>query len=138
MIEIDLTDLEITDEGLREVQAAWERRALRLKHPYVFDLIRVLALYPRLSRSIALDKMWCTRKDAGLPIPAAFDSSVQAALQFYCRDSEIFRRRHAPETEALYCWPEGKGAGVWALIHDNARVWLRANRGSLSKRLLGS
>jgi hypothetical protein len=49
----------------------------------------VLAPYRKLKRTIALDAMWRTRKDAGLPIPRTFDSSVQAVLQYYCEESKM-------------------------------------------------
>ena len=137
MTEFDLSDIEITDDDLREIQEAWDKRLLRLKYPYTFDLIRVLARYPKLKRTIAIDAMWRTRKDAGLPIPKAFEESVQASLQYYCRDSSEFKKRGAPDSEALFCWPKGKGAGVWALIRENAKVWVRQNRESLPNRLLG-
>jgi hypothetical protein len=42
MAQLDDFDLTITDDLLREIQEAWDARALRLKHPYVFDLIKVL------------------------------------------------------------------------------------------------
>jgi hypothetical protein len=136
MTEIDVADLEITDDVLRQVQADWDNRVLRLKHPYVFDLIKVLAPYPQVSRRFALDTMWRTRKDAGLPIPRTFDNSVQASFQYYCRDSDEFKKRNAPEGDALFCWPKGKGAGVWALLAENARLWVRANRALLAGRIL--
>jgi hypothetical protein len=52
----------------------------------------------------ALDAMWRTRKDAGLPIPRTFDSSVLAALQYYCEESKVFRRRGGQPGEALFRW----------------------------------
>jgi len=138
MAEIDLRDLEITEDILREVQAAWDAKLLRLKHPYVFDLIRVLAPYPKLKRTIALDAMWRTRKDAGLPIPKSFDNSVQAALQYYCEESQVFKRRGGEPGEALFRWPDGPGAGVWALVRETARPWVLANRAAIPRRALGA
>ena len=139
MAEIELSDLdlEITDEMLREIQAAWDARLLRLKHPYVFDLIRVLAPYPNgIKRSIALDWLERNRRNAGLPVPPTFDSTVQAALQYYCRDSDVFKERDAPADEALFCWPKGKGKGVWAVLRENAAAWLRTNREQLPRRVI--
>jgi hypothetical protein len=43
MVETDPWDPEITEDTLRDIQAAWDAKLLRLKHPYVFDLIKVLA-----------------------------------------------------------------------------------------------
>jgi hypothetical protein len=133
---IDISDLEITDEFLRQIQEAWDARLLRLKNPYVFDLIKVLAPYPKLRRSIAIDSLWRNRRNAGLLIPPTFDESVQAALQYYCRDSSVFKKRKVPPNQALFCWPDGKNEGVWALVHDNARAWVRSNREQLPKRIL--
>jgi hypothetical protein len=54
MTEDDLWSPEIIAEVLREVQAAFDAKLPRLKHPYVFDLIKVLAPYPagRAARGI--------------------------------------------------------------------------------------
>jgi hypothetical protein len=138
MSELDLSDLEITDEALREIQKAWEARLLRLKNPYVFDLIKALARYPKCRRIIVLDTVHRNRKNAGLPIPRSFDDTVQRALEYYCIDSDVFRARKVPMSEALFCWPEGKGAGVWALIHANARPWVRAHIERLPSKILKS
>jgi hypothetical protein len=134
--EEDLWNPEITPDFLREVQAAFDAKLLRLKHPYVFDLIKVLAPYPRLKRTIALDAMWRTRKDAGLPIPRTFDSSVQAALQYYCAESKVFKRRGGLPGEALFRWPDGPGAGIWAVVRETARPWVQANRAAIPRRAL--
>lgn len=128
---------EITPEFLREVQAAWDAKLLRLKHPYVFDLIKVLAPYRKLKRTIALDAMWRARKDAGLTIPRTFDSSVQAALQYYCEELNVFKRRGGQPGEALFRWPDGPGAGVWAVVRETARPWVQANRAAIPRRALG-
>jgi hypothetical protein len=137
MSDIDLRDLEITDDLLLDVQAAWDRKFLRLKHPYVFDLIKVLAPHRKVKRSIALDAMWRTRKNAGLPIPPSFDNSVQAALQYYCAESQVFKKRGAQAAEALFRWPDGPGAGVWAVVRETAQPWIVANRAAIPRRSLG-
>jgi len=123
---------------LRLVHEAWEAKVLRLKHPYVFDLIKVLAPHPHgLRRMIVLDRLIRNRKRAGLPIPRSFDSTVQSTLQYYCQDSDIFQNRNASPQDALFCWPKGKGAGFWGLMIDNARLWVNRNRSQLPKRMLG-
>jgi hypothetical protein len=136
MSDIDLSELTITDEDLRAMQEAWDAKLLRLKHPYVFDLIKVLAPYPKCRRGYVLDMLWRNRKDAGLTIPPKFEASAQRALEYYCRESDVFKKRKVAPTEALFCWPEGKGAGVWGLIRENAKVWVRENRNALRNRLL--
>ena len=80
-----------------------------LKHPYVFDLIKVLARYPKCPRGYVLDMLWRNRKDAGLTIPRKFEASAQRALEYYCRESDVFKKRKVASTEALFCWPDGKG-----------------------------
>jgi len=134
--EIDLSDLEITEDDLRQAQAAWEARLTRLKHPYVFDLIRVVAPHRAVKRTIALDIMWRTRIDLGLPIPPSFNETVQASLQYYCADSDVFKARQAPPGDGVFSWPKGKRAGVWAVNRDYARAWVITNRQLLPGRVL--
>jgi hypothetical protein len=116
--EIDLSNI-ITDELIKEVQAAIDARVLRLIHPYVFDLIKLLTKYPNgLKRTFVLDYIKKNREKLGLPIPDTFDSTVQSSMQYYCRDSDVFKTRSANEKEALFCWPKGKGKGIWALLRQ--------------------
>jgi hypothetical protein len=136
MTKIDLAGLEITDGDLRQIVEAWEADFLKLKHPYVFDLIKALAPSPHLRRTIALGLLRSTRTRLGLPIPPTFDETAQHSLEYYCLDSDVFKKRRAPTSEALFCWPAGKGKGIWALIHDNARVWVRKNRELLPERAI--
>jgi hypothetical protein len=136
MATLDDIDLTITDDLLREIHEAWEARTLRLKHPYVFDLIKVLATSAKSPRMSVIDRLHANRKNAGLPIPEKFDSVVQAQCNYYCRDSDVFKKRGAPPSDALFSWPNGKGAGVWALIRENAGPWVKANREALPHRIL--
>ena len=123
-----LADFEITDDDLAFVQEAYENRLLRTKHPYVFDLVKVLIRYPRgMSRIIALDAMRAQRKRLGLSIPRTFDNTVQGSMQHYCRDSDTFKKRAAPNEDALFAWPKGKNAGFWAVLPANARGWVASN-----------
>lgn len=135
MSEIDIFDSEEMDAILREVQAALDAKRLQLEHPYVFDLIKVLAGRPLVKPSIAVDWMERNRRNVGLPIPPAFRESVQAALNYHCLDSDVFKSRKVPSKEALFCWPKGKRMG-WALIEANAREWVKANRKALRVRML--
>jgi hypothetical protein len=134
MLAIEMLDIEITDEDLRQAQEAWEIHFQQLKHPYVFDLIKVLAPYPRVKRSFALDRLHANRKALGLPIPSTFDESVQAALNYYCQDSDVFKKRNPDPSEALFSWPLGKGKGVWAVNLVNAKEWVVRNRLALRRR----
>jgi hypothetical protein len=122
---------------LRRLQEAWDARLLRLKNPYVLDVVRGLAPHPRGLRSmILLDRLRSTRMSMGLPIPRTFDASVQAAVNYHCRDSDVFKDRDAPDSEALFCWPQGKGKGIWAIIADNTRLWVRTHLDQLLNRIL--
>lgn len=49
------------------------------------------------------------RKDAGRTLSKTWENTVRQTLEDYCSEAS-FRRR-----ENLFCMPEGKGAGVWAL-----------------------
>lgn len=131
-MEISQEDL---DDAVKSLSAAFELKLIRLQHPYVLDLIRVLSRSPQMSRPIALDYMHRYRKGEGLPIPRTFDSSVQASLQYYCEDSDEFQKRGAPPSEALFRWPRGKGQGVWALNRENAKAWLHHFRSTLPNRI---
>jgi hypothetical protein len=135
MTEVD-DSWEITDEDLRAMQEAWDRKLLKLKHPYVLDLIKTLAPYRQCPRGYVLDTLCRNRKEAGLPIPPKFESTAQRALEYYCLHSDVFKKRNVASTEALFAWPKGKGAGTWALIHENARAWVKKNREALRERLL--
>lgn len=123
---IERIHIEITDEMLREMHRKSEQRSLKFENPFVFDIIRVLSKPPQLKRSIALDLIRSNRVGLGLEITPAFDETVQSALQYHCREAAEFRKRGVPETEALFCWPKGKGAGVWSLLRENTKRWLDA------------
>jgi hypothetical protein len=136
--ELTLDDLEFTDEMLDQLRAAFDARKLKLEHPYVLDLIGVLARYPKCSRRIALDMLWRRRRDTGLSIPRTFEDSAQSALEFYCLDSDVFKKRGVSTNEALFCWPAGKGKGVWALLRRNAKQWVTEHYRSLPGRILNA
>jgi hypothetical protein len=135
----DLSDFVLSTEELEDLQAAWDLKLLKVKHPYVFDLIAVLAPYPRPQRrTYVLTLLRSNRTRAGLPVPPTFDDAAQRALEYYCLDSDVFKERRVTESEALFCWPEGKGKGVWGLIRDNARAWVLANRTAIPRKMLKS
>ena len=119
------TDFEITDDMIRDMHVRWEQQKLKSENPFVFDLIRVLAKYSNgAKRSIVIDLILSKRQQVGLEIPKSFDETVQAAMNFHCKDSDVFKERGAQETEALFSWPKGKGAGFWKLERENTREWL--------------
>jgi hypothetical protein len=100
-------------------------------------LIRVLAKVKSASRFYVLDRVRHNRKSAGIEIPNRFDASVQHALEYYCRDSDVFKKRKVPDEEALFLWPKGKGKGIWALNRPAAKVWVERKVTQIRKRLLG-
>jgi hypothetical protein len=92
--------------------------------------------YPRAQRrTYVLTLLRSNRTRAGLPVPRTFDDAAQRALEYYCLDSDVFKERKVSESEALFCWPKGKGAGVWGLIRENARRWVLANRAAIPRKM---
>ena len=132
--QLDLSEL-ISDEFILQIAEAMAAKRLKRENPYVFDLIRALAPYLRVSRRGALDAVYRRRIQMGLPLPKTFDSVVQASLQYYCRDAAEFLSRGAPPEEALFYWPKGRGAGYWALDKDVARQWAIGRVAEMRKRL---
>jgi|SRR5476649_1979144 hypothetical protein len=125
---LSLADLEI---NLEELEAYIERERalgeLRKKHSYVGDLIRVLMPLPNgLSRQMVLHYLNKQRQKDGLPIPPSFDNAVQSSYNQHSIDSDVFRKRKVPESEAIFYSPEGKGSGKWAVNRERAAAWLRA------------
>ena len=51
-----------------------------------------------------------TRGAAGRTVPVSLEATVRQTLEFHSSDSSNYRS--GPD---LFCMPEGKGAGVWAL-----------------------
>ena len=68
----------------------------------------------RLGRRESLSQIYeevrNAREKAGRSIAASFDSIVRQTLETHSSDSNNYGGR-----EDLFCMPEGKGAGVWAL-----------------------
>jgi hypothetical protein len=114
----------LTDIELNEIYIAVQQKRLRFEHPLALDLIKVLVRVKSASRIFVLDQVRRNRESAGIEIPQEFDASVQHALEYYCRDSDVFKKRKVPDEEALFLWPKGKGRGVWALNRSAAKVWV--------------
>ena len=118
----------------RELEGVLEKyyalKEARQRHPYVGDLIRALLPYPDgVRRGLVIFELEKQRRQDGLPIPAAFKASVQSSYNHYSRDSEIFKKRGAPEAEGLFYSPAGKGSGRWAVHPERALGWLKAKLG---------
>jgi hypothetical protein len=54
---------------------------------------------------------------------------VQSSYNYYSQDSEIFKKRGAPEGEGLFHSPAGKGSGRWAVHPERALEWLKTKLG---------
>ncbi|WP_234730215.1 hypothetical protein [Acidocella facilis] len=105
---------------------------LRQDHPYVGDLIKVLRGYrmgrPRIR---VLEILESQRKEAGLPMPNAFEESVQSSFNRHSSDSKVFERNKKENELPLFFSPGGKGSGKWAVHEDNALKWLKSHLISL-------
>jgi len=107
-----------------EAQIAREEAARRT-HPYVADLIRILAPHRHgLQRRIVLDQMRRLREPAPLNRPEKFEEAVQSAFQRHSSQSQTFKL--GPEDDLFY-WPGRKGGrGVlWAVHIARASAWLK-------------
>jgi hypothetical protein len=122
--ELILTQ-EFWDECLRTLDKQIKAQKLKRDHPYLLDLVHVLWSRPAgIDRQKVLVSVRETRERLGLPIPPSFDAVVQGTYGRFCIDSDIFWARHAPTSEALFCWPYGKGDGWWAIRAEEADRWL--------------
>ncbi len=63
----------------------------------------------RASLSRIYKEVEAVRSAAGRSIPPSLEATVRRTLEDHCSDSENYRGQD------LFCMPEGKGAGVWAL-----------------------
>lgn len=109
--------------ALRDIEAKAATQKLKRQNPWVYDLILVLLPYPNgLSRNTIIDWIERKRKAKGLPMPAKFEETVQAAYNAHSEASSVFKGQPG---EALFYPVGGKGSGKWALHRDVAIAWLR-------------
>jgi hypothetical protein len=113
-----------------QLHDAAKRRLLRFR-PYVFDLIAVLARAESLERRQVFHLIRRRVEHAQRPVLPSLNETVTEAFLHHCVDSDVFRRRGAPPEEGLFCWPQGKSAGIWGLKRENAAAMLRASRQQL-------
>jgi hypothetical protein len=118
----------------------WDaNRRLRSAHPYVGDLINVLAPYGAdgLSRQSVLRALEKNRRTTGLRIPTKFEQAAQGAYNRYCIDSTVFLKRNAPDSDGLFYSPIGKGPVYGPSIWSALRRGLKGSLGSSKSRHRG-
>ena len=54
---------------------------------------------------------------------------MQNSYNHYSQDSEIFKKRGAPDAEGLFYSPAGKGSGRWGVHPERALDWLKTKLG---------
>jgi hypothetical protein len=95
---------------------------------YVLDLIQVLRGYPGGRRRWSImQAIRANRRNAGLGIPHQIEDSIERAFLEHCADAEKFKNRNRAPESALFHWPQGKAAGMWAVYSDQIDAWLRDN-----------
>ena len=115
---------------LREIDEESQLKRKRKGHTYVEDLIRILLSRKNrgMARSIVVDQLKRQRRQAGLPVPAAFEEAVQSAYNQNCVDSDVFRKRNLPNSAAPFFSPGGSGLGIWAVDLERVQEWRRKRR----------
>jgi hypothetical protein len=78
-------------------------------------------------RRRAIELVERERTKAGLPVPKAFDESVQNAYNRHADGYSAFVKNQKLGEPPLFFSPEGKGRGTWAVNIDAAKVWLETN-----------
>lgn len=122
-----MTNDNLFEDLLREINEAIAAKKVRLENPYVKDLIEILMPYPNgLLRKMVLHMMEKKRERSGASIPENFEQSVQSSYNQHSVDSQVFIMRKAPESDGLFYSPQGKGSGIWAVYTDRATAWLEA------------
>jgi len=92
---------------------------------YVRDLIAILRPHSTgLSRHLVLSHIERLRKSKGLSIPSTFGETVQSSFNQHCIQSEVFRRRNAPQDGFFHSIRFGNTA-IWSVDAQRADMWLR-------------
>lgn len=112
---------------LQEALEESRKRQWRRDNPYVGDLIEVLRPHKdglhRRQIVMALERM---RTSKGLPIPEAFDKTVQSSLQRHASSYAAFKTYNSSAKDDVFYPPRGKGSGYWAVHLGRAAAWLVA------------
>jgi hypothetical protein len=126
-VAVATADAVSVEELLRECGAHLEANRLCVDDSYVVDLIRVLLSHPDgLRRWSVMRAIRKNRENARLPIPDKIEDDVQRMFLQHCAQSDPFKKRNRPPETALFHWPQGKLAGLWAVFPDRAEAWMSA------------
>ncbi|WP_174275024.1 hypothetical protein [Sphingomonas bacterium] len=91
--------------------------------PWALYLIRALWPYPSgAERQDTLKGIEAQCAKVGRKLRPTFEQTVQRTFNNHNSD----RCGHAPKHPLFHC-VGGIGSGVWALHHDNAKVWMAKN-----------
>lgn len=115
------------DDLIEEARAAIAAKRLKAEQTYVVDLIGILAPHGQrgLPRQQVLGIAEQARRLSGLPIPAAFEETVQSAFNQHCITSAVFKKRNALQ-DALFLSRRAGSTAYWSLRRESAIEWLRA------------
>ena len=72
-----------------------------------------------------IDRVYELRKSRGDSRPRTFEKTVQQAFERHCGESDVFPLKNADPALNLFCFPEGKGAGIWGLNHEVVERYVR-------------
>jgi hypothetical protein len=112
--------LEEIEESNAYVAAA-QKEELRKEHPWVYDLVRILAKRPDGLTNQQIYREMESLRPPGLPIPRRFHETIRNALNSHHGGAAGWRGK--PEDE-LFRQP--KGRGHWAIDIERATAWVEA------------
>ena len=124
--KVEASDSVLSDKRPRGRRPGFAAQRLRPDNHYVLDLIQVLQAYPGGRRRWSIMQAIRTnRRKAALRIPHQIEDDVERAFLENCADAESFKKRNRTPAHALFYWPQGKAAGMWAVYPDRVAAWMR-------------
>jgi len=103
-------------------------RRIEMEHLYLLDLIEVLLPHPAgLRRWVIMRTIRKHHQSAGRPISQKFEDAIERVFRNHCADSENFKKRKFAPKKALFHWPQGKAAGLWAAYPGKAEAFLMSD-----------
>jgi hypothetical protein len=107
------------DKILEEAHKLWEASQLRKEQPWVLDLIKVMARYPKGTlRRFVIESVWRIREPTNLNMPKAFGETVQSA--FNTHNSE-----KVDSEDGLFFAYGPHGSRKWGVHLDKIEPWLK-------------